>query len=126
MIDYIINKEKRTIVAMIKFCDDIEYDSVLTFKDADLIFDGLWSALYRLKHDNNNRWGRDYHNKANKMFFPRYMSAKAKCSPDDEWNEEFGKELARKRLVEKIHNYRSNSYKIIAEVIKELNDKFVD
>ena len=54
------------------------------------------------------------------------MSAKAKCSPDDEWDEEFGKELARKRLIEKIHNYRSNSYKIIGEMIKEIYDKFVD
>lgn len=54
------------------------------------------------------------------MYFPHYMSAKAKCNPEDEWNEEYGKQLARQRLVEKIHNYRSNSYKIIADKVEEI------
>ena len=56
------------------------------------------------------------------MYFPRYMSAKAKCNPEDEWDEEYGKQLARQRLVEKIHNYRSNSYKIIMDKVEEIRN----
>lgn len=125
MIDYIVNEEKRTVVAMIKFVDEDGY-SIPTFKNSEFIFDDLWSVLKRIKHDGNTFWNREYKKKINKMFFPNHIVAKAKCSPDDEWNEEFGKELARKRLVEKIHNYRSNSYKIIAEMIEEIHNKFVD
>ena len=119
MIDYIINKEKRTIVAMIKF-----YDKTECFKDADGIFDDAYSLLRRIRHD-NYLYDKTYFTKNAKMFFPNHIAAKAKCSPNDEWNEEFGKELARKRLVEKIHNYRSNSYKIVGEMIEEIYDKFI-
>lgn len=125
MIKYIVNKEKRTVVAMIKFVDE-DGDSIPTFKNSEFIFDDLWSVLKRIKHDGNTFCNREYRKKVNKMFFPNHIVAKAKCSPDDEWNEEFGKELARKRLVEKIHNYRSNSYKIIADMVKEIGDNFID
>ena len=120
MIDYIVNKEKRTIVAVIDFGKSQE-----TFKYSESILDHIDDVLTCLK-GNKNGYTKNYWKKYEKMFFPRYMSAKAKCSPDDEWNEEFGKELARKRLVEKIHNYRSNSYKIIADMVKEIGDNFID
>jgi hypothetical protein len=125
MIKYIVNKEKRTVVAIIKLTDEYE-ESLPTFRNSHYIFDNLWSALKDITHNKADFWGREYHTKSGKMYFPKYMSAKAKCSPDDEWDEEFGKELARKRLVEKIHNYRSNSYKIIADMIKEISDSFID
>lgn len=124
MIKYIVNKEKRTIVAMIKLTDDYE-ESLPTFKNSQYIFDNLWSALKDIKHNRADFWGKEYHTKTNKMYFPKYMSAKAKCSPDDEWDEEYGKQLARQRLTEKIHKYRSNSYKIISDLIKEINTEFI-
>ena len=123
MIDYIINKEKRTIVAMIKFITE-DGEEVQTFKDSGYIFDDLWSVL-RHFNSNNSYWGKTYRAKVKKMYFPKYMTAKAKCSPDDEWNEEYGKQLARQRLTEKIHKYRSNSYKIISDLIKEINTEFI-
>ena len=124
MIKYIVNKEKRTVVAMIKLTDDCE-DSLPTFKNSQYIFDNLWSALKDIKHNRADFWGREYRAKSYKMYFPKYMSAKAKCSPDDEWDEEYGKQLARQRLTEKIHNYRSNSYKIISNLIKKINAEFI-
>ena len=33
-----------------------------------------------------------------------------------------GDSLARERLVEKIHNYRSNSYKVIGDIVKEIDE----
>ena len=121
MIEYVINKDKRTIVAKIKFWNE-EEEPIFTFKNSCHIFDNLWATLNYLKN-NNDPWNKEYCRKINKMFFPKYMSAKAKCSSDDEWDEEYGKQLARERLTEKIHNYRSNSYKIISDLTKEINNK---
>ena len=123
MIHYIINKEKRTIVAMIKFITE-DGEEVPAFKDSGFILDDLWSVL-RYFNSNNSYWNKTYRAKAEKMYFPKYMTAKAKCSPDDEWNEEYGKQLARQRLTEKIYNYRSNSYKIVGEMIEEIYNKFI-
>lgn len=114
MIKYIVNKEKRTVAAVIDFGESQE-----TFKNSESILNHLDAVL------NGVDYSKKYWKKYCKMFFPRYMSAKAKCSPNDEWNEEYGKQLARERLVEKIHNYRNNSYKIITDMIKEINNKFI-
>jgi len=115
MIEYSVNKEKRTIVAFIKF----GYDEN-TFKGSRWIFDGIYDALMSLQHrDFREKHNKTYHKLYSKMTFPPVISAKAKCNPEDEWDEEYGKYLARQRLMEKIRNYRSNSYKIIAD----LNDQ---
>ena len=116
MIEYIVNKEKRTVVAMIKFDKGTP-----SFKNSDDIFDDLWSAFKRFK-SSDSLWGNDYSVKAKKMYFPKYMTAKAKCSPEDEWNEEYGKQLAYERLVKKIRNYRSQAYHIVADVVEEIKD----
>ena len=115
MIEYIVNKEKRTVVAMIKFDSNEE-----TFKNSKWIYDDLESALRNLKHCEFS--DKKYQAGWNKIIFPKYMSAKAKCNSEDEWDEEYGKRLARQRLVEKIRKYRSNSYKIIADLIEEMRD----
>ena len=118
MIEYSINKEKRTVVAFIKF----GYEKN-TFKDSRWIFDSIYDALIALQHKEY----REKHNKTycklySKMTFPSVMSAKAKCSPEDEWDEEYGKQLARQRLVEKIKRYSSNSYCVIANLANEINE----
>lgn len=116
MIKYIINKKKRTVVAMIKFNSGQE-----TFKDSDIIYENICQAFTRLERNKFNRTEKFYYN-SYKMFFPISMSAKAKCNPDDKWDEEYGKQLARQRLVDKIRKYRSNSYKIIADLIEEMRE----
>ena len=119
MIKYIVNKEKRTVVAVIEFGDSEE-----TFKNSEFIVVYIDSILAKIKNS-KSEYSKKYWKNYKKIFFPRYMSAKAKCNPEDEWDEEFGKRLARKRLVEKIHNYRSNSYKIIADMIEEIKSEFI-
>ena len=71
MIEYVVNKGKRTIVAMIKFGDREE-----TFKNSSYIYDDIYWALTRIKK--NTSYG-----ETEKMFFPKIMSAKAKCNPED-------------------------------------------
>ena len=120
MIEYIVNEDKRTVVAMIKFVSE-GGEKVSTFKDSEYIFDELWSVL-RHFNSNKNYWDKTYRAKAEKMYFPKYMTAKAKCSPEDKWNEEYGKNLAYNRLVEKIRNYRNQAYHIVADVVEEIKD----
>ena len=120
MIEYIVNKDKRTVVAMIKFEEQQE-----CFKNCGYIFDRLADALDMIKGKELSWPTKSYLNLDKKMYFPRYMSAKAKCNPEDEWNEEYGKELARQRLVDKIHRYRSNCYGIIADTIEEIAERFI-
>ena len=120
MIKYVVNKEKRTIIAMIKFVDEYgDYTEV--FKNSQLIFDDLWMAIKRLNSE-DLIWTEKYRNKANKMYFPKYMIAKAKCNPEDEWNEDYGKELAYERLIEKIRDYRCQAYRIITDLTKEIDE----
>jgi hypothetical protein len=116
MFEYIVNKEKRTVVAMIKFDKGTP-----SFKDSGDIFDDLWMAFKRLK-SSDSFWGNDYREKEQKMYFPKYMSAKAKCNPEDEWDEEYGKKLAYDRLVEKIRKYRSQAYCIVADLVEEIKE----
>lgn len=40
--------------------------------------------------------------------FPSSISAKAKCAPEDEWDEEYGRELAYQRAKEKYYRYFFN------------------
>ena len=118
MIEYSVNKEKRTVVAFIKFGRDEK-----TFKDSRWIFDRIYDALMALQHKNyEEKLNKTFYKLYNKMIFPPVMSAKAKCSPEDEWDEEYGKYLARQRLMEKIRNYRSNSYKVIVDLSDQIKN----
>lgn len=117
MIKYIVNEEKRTVVALIEFEENEQI-----FKESEWVFDNIATVNSILGCNNKFRSSKAYNKMVKKMFFPRYMSAKAKCDPRDEWNEEYGKNLARQRLVEKIHSYRNNGYKIIADLVEEIKD----
>ena len=120
MIEYIVNKEKSTVVAMIRFDEDI--DNRNCFKSSDWIYSSLYDALSGLQHKDNWIFNKTYNKQIKKMSFPRVITAKAKCSPNDEWNEEIGKEIARERLVKKIKKYRSESYQIIVDMAQEIVD----
>lgn len=50
----------------------------------------------------------------------KIISASAKCHPDDIYNEDFGKQLAEKRLINKIARKRYNYYQ--RELIKTLHE----
>lgn len=113
MIEYIVNKEKRTIVALMNFENYEE-----TFKYSWDIFDKLYDVISYFNHNSQNK----HYSLIDRMCFPKTITAKAKCSPEDEWDEEYGKQLARQRLVDKIHNYRSNSYRIIAKMVNEIKE----
>ena len=91
MIEYIVNKEKSTVVAMIKFDDDV--DSRRCFKHSSWIYSSLYDALSALQRRDDWPQNKTYNKQIKKMSFPQVITAKAKCSPNDEWNEEIGKEM---------------------------------
>lgn len=47
---------------------------------------------------------------------------KAKCAEEDEFNEEFGKALARKRLMKEVYNYKMEAMKTIRNVFYSFID----
>ncbi len=47
---------------------------------------------------------------------------KAKCAEEDEFNEEFGKALARKRLMKEVYNYKMEAMKTVRNVFYSFVD----
>lgn len=120
MIHYNINKEKRTIAAYITFPEN-KWDRAV-FKEAPELFEKLYDTLKVINHQDVYRTYPAEQQLYNKMFFPAYMCAKTKCSPEDNWDEEYGKELARMRLTNKIHQYRNNAYTILRNIVDEIEE----
>ena len=80
-INYVINKEKRTVVCIMRNAEEDACGPVEKYLDSKgLSFD--W-ATYK------------------KLLLPESIVGVAKCNPNDEWDEEFGKRLARKRCSDK-------------------------
>lgn len=64
---------------------------------------------------------------------PTYFTAVAKCHPDDEFDIEKGKEIARKRVIEKYNDAMSyilldfaTVFDICADNIDKVIDKYID
>lgn len=81
-IRYEVNEEKRTVVAII---DNTECDAIVM---VDKMFR---NTPFRTDHL--------YHQHMRKYYIKDTYVGVAKCNPDDEWDEEVGKELARKRVL---------------------------
>lgn len=81
-IRYEVNEEKRTVVAVIT---DTYYDAILM---ADKMFK---NTPFRTD------FGYSHHMR--KYYIKDTYVGIAKCNPDDEWDEEVGKELARQRVL---------------------------
>lgn len=85
-IRYYIDEEKRTVVAVM---DDCEYDAIDVLQKM---------GIRKITHDGYNM---------DKFMMNTSYRGKAKCSPDDEWNEEYGMALARNRMLENYYRGRS-------------------
>lgn len=81
-IRYEVNEEKRTVVAVIT---DTYYDAILM---ADKMFK---NTPFRTDFG--------YSQHMRKYYIKDTYVGIAKCNPDDEWDEEVGKELARQRVL---------------------------
>lgn len=90
-IRYVVNKEKRTCVALL---ENIEFDAInkinkMCLKDARFT-------------DCANMYA--YVCRDSKYVMPNKFVGVAKCSSEDNWDEEVGKRVAREKLLDKYHN----------------------
>lgn len=94
-IRYYVNEEKKTVAAVIDNCAE---DAV-----ADLM----------------DKFSNSFMPNLAMLIIPDTLKAKVKCHPDDEWNEEIGKQVAKEKLIKKYNRAKANAIKdYITEVSK--------
>lgn len=103
MIRYTVDELHRTITAAFTPASG-------NWTDSDVWEIGLYNNLANLSPELDMKSGAIYY--AVKELQGSY-TAKAKCHPDDEWDEEYGKALAKKRLLEKWNKTKKRSIEII-------------
>lgn len=101
-IRYYIDEEKQTVVAVM---DDCEYDAIDVLQKM-----GIRNISY------------DGYNMNKFMMNPTYRG-KAKCSPEDEWDEEYGMTLARNRMLENYYRSRAIALMKAETVLQNILDE---
>lgn len=118
MIEYIVDKKKRKVVAIVKLSEN----EILSKK-----YYGNWSscdldafACLRGEFCGNSESAinNERYKKIHKLLNTNFFVGKAKCNPNDEWDEELGKKIARERAYRKIGRVRIQIYDYI---IQEMN-----
>ena len=127
MIKYYVNEDKRTIVAK------MEYDNSVAMKQdvAKYATGAITRWMYSQGFCACEYVIEDFFHSLIYTIADKYFSTpilgKAKCSEEEEFDEEFGKELARTRCLEQYY-FRlalccEDAYNIIDEVLKVLADR---
>ena len=111
MIEYRVNKDKGVVCAFMKDCNrdfvNYVYNCTAVHRNGSCNF---IADLINTKYLNE---------------FPDRFVAVAKCNSEtgDEWNEEFGKEVAKAKLLAKYYNVRS---RFIRNIFGDIQDMFED
>ena len=127
MIKYYVNEDKRTVVAKMEYDDSIEMKQDVVKYATGAIVRWMYSqGLCEYKYSINDFFTSLIYTIADK-YFSTPILGKAKCSEEEEFNEEFGKELARTRCLEQYY-FRlamccEDAYNIIDEVLEVLADR---
>ena len=102
-IEYIINEEKRTVVAIMRDCKN---DACRLFaRDVEKIYGTeFWYPLHSLDYKINDTY-----------------RGKAHCSEDDAWDVEEGKRIARNRMLFKYYRAR---YKALEKIYEDWGKVF--
>lgn len=85
-IEYIINKEKRTVVAIMKGCRHDAYEDIIKTLHNNNITTFATQSFWELEY-----------------FISDTYRGKAHCSEEDTWDEEIGKRIARSRMLKKYY-----------------------
>lgn len=101
-IEYYIDEEKGTIVAVMKDC---EYDAIK-------ILDKM--GISDIRYDGYNM---------DKFMINTTYRGKAKCSPDDEWDEEEGMRIARNRMLENYYRARTLALMRAESILQKMLDE---
>lgn len=105
-IRYYIDEEKRTVVAVM---DDCEYDAIDVLQKM---------GIRKITHDGYNM---------DKLMMNTSYRGKAKCSPDDEWDEEYGMALARNRMLANYYRGRAmalmKAETVLQSILEEIGSR---
>ena len=127
MIKYYVNEDKRTVVAKMEYDDSIEMKRDVVKYATGAITRWMYSQGF-CEHEYCIK---DFFLSLIYTIADKYFSTpvigKAKCNEEDEFDEEFGKELARTRCLEQYY-FRlamccEDAYNIIDEVLEVLADR---
>lgn len=101
-VKYFVNEEKRTVVA---------------------VLEGTECLFTDFMYENNGPLPcRDYYELDNRYSLPNRFVGIAKCSVNDEWNEQLGKLIAFDRLKEKVNNsFVKCANKYVEDIDKSIN-----
>lgn len=112
-IRYVINEEKRTCVAIL---EGTQHDAITKINK-------MCKSEVRFS-DEADIWVYDIKN--SKYAMPNKFVGIAKCSPEDEWDVEIGKSVARKKLLDKYHKELRNREAKFLDNILYIADRFVE
>ena len=127
MIKYYVNEDKRTVVAKMEYDDSIEMKRDVVKYATGAITRWMYSQGFcEYKYFIDDFFTSLIWTIADK-YFSTPILGKAKCSEEEEFDEEFGKELARTRCLEQYY-FRlamccEDAYNIIDEVLEVLGDR---
>ena len=99
-IKYVVNPEKKTVVCLLEGCKDDVYNAMSPSEQAIVLFLHVNCEL-------NNK----------------YIGV-AKCDPEDTFDEEFGRKLARNRMLKKYYRDRAYIYYNIKECVDTFSTRF--
>ena len=127
MIKYYVNEDKRTVVAKMEY----EYTNDILDEVVQYAFGASMRRMVGQNVFGYKYIPKDFFNDLMVPIVYKHFAnpiiGKAKCSEEEEFNEEFGKELARTRCLEQYY-FRlalccEDAYNIIDEVLKVLADR---
>lgn len=106
-IRYIVNEKDRVVVALLEHTKRDAVQAANSWTGAD-----IWNAPSRI----------DMHVHCDKKYLmPDKFTGVARCNPDDEWNEEIGKQIARDRVL---NNYHKSLNKAVRRIHKDMIAEF--
>ena len=118
MIEYIINEEKKTVVAKFKRYDE-SYNDRDTWKH--YIMNHVWNLIekHNLDYSIEHCIGRDILGKELDKLDSRFYGI-AHCSDKDAFDIDFGKELAKKRLLKKYYKVQMSYEKKLHRIVDNI------
>ena len=129
MIKYYVNEDKRTVVAKMEYKNPFEMKRDVAKYATGAITRWMYSQGFCERE--HEYYIKDFFLSLIYTIADKYFSTpilgKAKCSEDEEFNEEFGKELARTRCLEQYY-FRlamccEDAYDVISKALNVLADR---
>lgn len=103
MIKYNVDKEKGVVVAYLQLgCEECFPNAA----DMCIKLNDLWCEFIKTDMISHNK----FWNGLDDVWYGGTIRGIARCHPDDEWNEEVGRRIAKEKLLNKLQERRRKAY----------------